>query len=94
MKYLITGATGNLGEKVTRWLRTMTPENNIRVGIHNLKKANKFDDLDVEKVKLDYFDLDTLEKAVSGVDLVIYIPSITYDLQRLSLIHISEPTRH
>lgn len=78
MKYLITGATGNLGEKVTRWLRTMTPENNIRVGIHNLKKANKFDDLDVEKVKLDYFDLDTLEKAVSGVDLVIYIPSITY----------------
>ncbi len=39
MKYLITGATGNLGEKVTRWLRTMTPENNIRVGIHNLKKA-------------------------------------------------------
>lgn len=82
MKYLITGATGNLGEKVTRWLRTMTLENNIRVGIHNLKKANKFDDLDVEKVKLDYFDLDTLEKAVSGVDLVIYIPSITYDLQR------------
>lgn len=82
MKYLITGATGNLGEKVTRWLRTMTPENNIRFGIHNLKKANKFDDLDVEKVKLDYFDLDTLEKAVSGVDLVIYIPSITYDLQR------------
>ena len=82
MKYLITGATGNLGEKVTRWLRTMTPENNIRVGIHNLKKANKFDDLDVEKIKLDYFDLDTLEKAVSGVDLVIYIPSITYDLQR------------
>lgn len=60
----------------------MTLENNIRVGIHNLKKANKFDDLDVEKVKLDYFDLDTLEKAVSGVDLVIYIPSITYDLQR------------
>lgn len=82
MKYLITGATGNLGEKVTRWLRTMTPENNIRVGIHNLKKANKFDDLDVEKIKLDYFDLDTLEKTVSGVDLVIYIPSITYDLQR------------
>lgn len=82
MKYLITGATGNLGEKVTRWLRTMTFENNIRVGIHNLKKANKFDDLAVEKVKLDYFDLDTLQKAVSGVDLVIYIPSLTYDLQK------------
>ena len=82
MKYLITGATGNLGEKVTRWLRNMTPENNIRVGIHNLKKASKFDDLDVEKVKLDYFDLDTLQKAVSGIDLVIYIPSITYNLQK------------
>ncbi|MGP3255324.1 NmrA family NAD(P)-binding protein [Lactobacillus gasseri] len=95
MKYLITGATGNLGEKVTRWLRTMTSENNIRVGIHNLKKANKFDDLAVEKVKLDYFDdlavekvkldyfdLDTLQKAVSGVDLVVYIPSLTYDLQK------------
>ena len=82
MKYLITGATGNLGEKVTRWLRTMTLENNIRVGIHNLKKASKFDDLDVEKVKLDYFDLSTIEKAVSSIDLVIYIPSITYNLQK------------
>lgn len=82
MKYLITGATGNLGEKVTRWLRNMTPENNIRVGIHNLKKASKFADLDVEKVKLDYFDLDTLKKAVSGIDLLIYIPSITYNLQK------------
>ena len=82
MKYLITGATGNLGEKITRWLRNMTPENNIRVGIHNLKKSNKFDDLDVEKVKLDYFDLDTLKKAVDGIDLVIYIPSITYNLQK------------
>lgn len=82
MKYLITGATGNLGEKVTRWLRTMTSEDNIRVGIHNLKKADKFSDLAVEKVKLDYFDLDTLEKAVDGIDLVIYIPSITYNLQK------------
>src|SRR5699024_11559761 len=82
MKYLITGATGNLGEKVTRWLRTMTPETNIRVGIHNLKKTNKFSDLAVEKVKLDYFDINTLKKAVAGVDLVIYIPSITYNLQK------------
>ena len=82
MKYLITGATGNLGEKVTRWLRTMTSENNIRVGIHNLKKADKFSDLAVEKVKLDYFDLDMLEKAVGGIDLVVYIPSITYNLQK------------
>ena len=82
MKYLITGATGNLGEKVTRWLRTMTPEKNIRVGIHNLKKTNKFSDLAVEKVKLDYFDINTLKEAVAGVDLVIYIPSITYNLQK------------
>lgn len=69
MKYLITGATGNLGEKITRWLRNMTPENNIRVGIHNLKKSNKFDDLDVEKVKLDYFDLDTLKKPLTELIL-------------------------
>ena len=36
----------------------------------------------MEKVKLDYFDLDTLEKAVDGIDLVVYIPSITYNLQK------------
>lgn len=82
MKYLITGATGNLGEKVTRWLRTMTAEENIRVGIHSSKKANKFNDLAVEKVKLDYFDSNTLEKAITGIDLVVYIPSITYSVQR------------
>ncbi len=36
----------------------------------------------MEKVKLDYFDLDTLKKAVDGIDLVIYIPSIIYNLQK------------
>lgn len=55
MKYLITGATGNLGEKVTRWLRTMTPETNIRVGIHNLKKTNKFSDPCGRKSKIRLF---------------------------------------
>ena len=39
MKYLITGASGHLGQKVVTNLRTMTAEVNIRLGIHNMKKT-------------------------------------------------------
>lgn len=80
MKYLITGASGHLGQKVVAHLRTMTAEANIRLGVHNMKKRSLFKDFGGEISHLDYHDPDTVNKSFTGVDVLIYIPSITYNL--------------
>ena len=43
MKYLITGASGHLGQKVVTHLRKYVDETEVRVGIHNMKKASLFE---------------------------------------------------
>lgn len=80
MKYLITGASGHLGQKVVTHLRTMTADTNIRLGIHNMKKRSLFDNFGGEISHLDYHDPDTVNKSFTDVDVLIYIPSITYNL--------------
>ena len=80
MKYLITGATGNLGRRVTEWLVTFTAPENIKAGVHNPAHGKFLDKLSVEKVKIDYQQEDTLRDAFKGIDLIIYIPSKTYKL--------------
>lgn len=80
MNYLITGATGHLGQKVTRWLAKMVPQENIRLGIHNQIKKDLFSDLNVNLVKLDYQNAESVVQACENIDLVIYIPSMTYKL--------------
>lgn len=80
MKYLITGASGHLGQKVVANLRTMTAEANIRLGIHNMKKRDLFEGFGGEISHLDYHDPDTVNKSFTDVDVLVYIPSITYNL--------------
>ena len=84
MKYLITGASGHLGQHVVAHLRQMTAEENIRLGIHNLKKRSLFDGFDGEishlDYQMDYQNPATIDQTFTGVDVLIYIPSITYNL--------------
>lgn len=85
MKYLITGASGHLGRKVVAHLRTMTAESNIRLGIHNLKKQSLFSNFAGEISHLDYHDPASIDQSFKDIDVLIYIPSITYDLaERIS----------
>ena len=42
MKYLITGATGHLGQKVVAQLSKLTAKQNIRLGVHTPAKAAHF----------------------------------------------------
>ena len=80
MKYFITGASGHLGHYVVEALSKLTDKANIRLGVHNPAKAQALTDAGYEVVPLDYYKVDTMIKAFSGVDLVIYIPSITYNV--------------
>lgn len=82
MKYLVTGASGHLGQKVVTHLRNYVDEGSIRVGIHNMKKAALFENTALEVSHLDYFDALTIDQSFQDVDVLVYIPSITYDLTR------------
>lgn len=82
MKYLITGASGHLGQKVVTHLRKYVDETEVRVGIHNMKKASLFENTGLEISHLDYFDSSTIDQSFQNVDVLVYIPSITYDLTR------------
>lgn len=78
MKYIITGATGHLGHHVVKQLRKLTAPENIRIGVHNPAKAAQFKDAGYEIAAIDYHDVDMMTTAFTGIDVVIYIPSITY----------------
>lgn len=82
MKYLVTGASGHLGQKVVNHLRNYVDDANIRVGVHNMAKASLFKDSDVQVTHLDYFDEQTIDDSFQNIDVLVYIPSITYDMQR------------
>ena len=82
MKYLVTGANGHLGRKVVHHLRQYVNEADIRVGIHNMQSASLFADTDLEVSHLDYFDPATIDKSFQNIDVLIYIPSITFNLTK------------
>ena len=80
MNYLITGASGHLGRKVAAHLALITLEENIRLGIHNLKKRSLFTNFGGEITHLDYHDVASIDQAFKYIDVLVYIPSITYNL--------------
>ncbi len=78
MKYMVTGATGHLGQHVVKQLSKLTSPDDIRVGVHNPAKASQFKDAGYEIAAIDYHDVAKMTAAFSGIDVVIYIPSIIY----------------
>ncbi len=80
MKYTITGATGHLGRKVVEQLSRLVDIQDIRLAVHTPSKAQAFLDQGYEVVKSDYYDVESMTKAFADTDVLIYIPSITYDV--------------
>lgn len=81
MKYLITGVTGHLGRQVVSQLSQLTPISNIRLGVHTPAKATSFKQAGFELSTIDYNGVAKMTAAFTGVDVLIYIPSITYNVQ-------------
>ncbi|GHV98270.1 NAD(P)-dependent oxidoreductase [Lactobacillus nasalidis] len=80
MKYTITGATGHLGREVTAALSKLTDVKNIRLAVRNPQKAAGFAAEGYEVSRSDYYDLPSMVEAFTGTDVLIYIPSITYNV--------------
>lgn len=83
MKYFVTGASGHLGQRVVKQLQQVVENGDtIFAGVHNMAKDKLFDGQSVQVSHLDYFDEGTIDKSFQNTDVLIYIPSITYNLVR------------
>ncbi len=90
---LITGATGNIGFEVIRFLNKINTSNRIIVGVRNIEKAkNVFKDYpNLDYVNFDFEDSDTFEKALTNIDRIFllrppYISDVDKFFQPLILI--------
>jgi uncharacterized protein YbjT (DUF2867 family) len=85
MKYLITGATGHLGRKVVAKLAQLVGADALTAAVHTPAKATALTEQGINVVPIDYLDGNTMTQAFTGQDVVIYIPSKTYNvLQRIT----------
>lgn len=83
--YTITGATGHLGSIVVQDMVKMVGAASLRAAVHTPAKATALNDQGIKTVKADYLDVDTMTAALQGTDVLVYIPSKTYDvLQRVT----------
>jgi len=72
---LITGATGNIGHEVIRWLYENNTANEITAGVRNIDKAkNEFKDYSQLKyVKFDFEDFTTFDDSLTNIDCVFLL---------------------
>lgn len=69
-KYLITGATGNIGKYVVDELIKL--EENVKVAVRNIDYS-KYQDRKIEQVKFDFLDDSTFDNALEGVKAIFLI---------------------
>lgn len=72
MKIFVTGAAGHLGRLVVDQLLAVAE---VTAGVHKHRLSG------VRSVAIDYQQPASLQQAFSGQDVVVYIPSKTYDVQ-------------
>jgi len=72
---LITGATGNIGFEVIRFLTKIDSSNRIIAGVRNIEKArNVFKDFsDLDYTHFDFEDFDTFDNALNGIDKIFLL---------------------
>ena len=74
MKYAVTAATGNFGQKAVKYLTDLVGQDAVVIVARNLDKAKKlFPDYEVRQG--DYDSADSMIKALDGVDKVLFISS-------------------
>lgn len=74
-KILITGATGNIGSEVIRFLYSRVSSERIIAGVRNIEKANYIfkDYQSLEYAAFDFEDPKTFDKALMGIDTVFLL---------------------
>ncbi|MDD4150124.1 MAG: NmrA family NAD(P)-binding protein [Bacteroidales bacterium] len=96
-KTLITGATGNIGFEVIRFLNKIGSQNRIIAGVRNIAKAKStFKDYPkLEYVHFDFEDFSTFNNALSEIDSIFLLrPPHISDVDKFFKPLISEIKKH
>lgn len=75
MKYLVTSATGDLAGKAVKHLMKLVPVSDIVVTVRSAEKGERFKALGIEVRIADFTDRDSLVKAFSGINRVLFVSS-------------------
>lgn len=78
MKIAVTGACGHLGSQIVAALNKKTAQDNIVALVHNKKHAQKLTDAGFQIRAMDFQNEASLQKALAGVDVLVYVASKTY----------------
>lgn len=72
---LITGATGNVGFEVIRFLTKIDSSNRIIAGVRNIEKAKIIfkDYQDLAYTQFDFEDFDTFDNALNGIETIFLL---------------------
>lgn len=80
MHYAVSGATGNLGSRVVNELAGLVHVEEIVALVHSMEKAKSLQEKAITVKQIEYSDIGSMTEALQGIDLLIYIPSKTYDV--------------
>ena len=71
MKVLLTGANGYIGRRLKKHFIAQNID--LRLLVRNPKTIDNYSQKNIEVIKGDTFDIDSLEKALDGVDVAYYL---------------------
>ncbi|WP_058301171.1 SDR family oxidoreductase [Gorillibacterium timonense] len=74
-KYLVTGATGLLGDKAVKALLKRVPAEQVAISVRDPRKADEFAKLGVDVRQGDYDDAASLDRAFAGIERLLLISS-------------------
>lgn len=75
MNILITGATGNIGTEVIRFLYTLNTPHKVIAGVRDVEKAKRIlkHYPQLEYIPFDFEDFGTFDKALAGIDRIFLL---------------------
>lgn len=78
MQLTITGATGQLGTRITKVALKQFSPGQITLSVRNPQKAKSFSEQGVAVKKADYNNISEMTEAFRNTDVLIYIPSTSF----------------
>ena len=73
MKILITGSSGYLGGRLSKYL---SHSYKLRTASRKFKRFDKNDNGNIEKYEIDWTSLKSIEKSLDGIDIVIHLAGL------------------
>ncbi|KAL2870401.1 putative NmrA-like family protein [Aspergillus lucknowensis] len=82
LKYLITGATGGLGEQVLNYFVAHVPASEFAAASSNASNRARFEDRGIAFRHVNYDDQESLDLGLHDVENLLFVSTNVFDIQR------------